>query len=372
MSLVPVADVNDAAEARSISTMARYRLRHPANAVSDDGIDLKRKRRPTPVTISPPDQNADWGRLAIGPCNAEVIAALRGPFEPLHNPMVIYGDSGVGKTAVLKLFASATHGIYQSIESMLWRALDADQSIPVALDDIGFASAQVLGRLAVVLSQAITARRRVVLALRSPLADDHHARFSDLISGGLTLKIDRPDRTTRAAIIRCALADTVARHPGFALPDAAIKAMADTDGVTGRGLIGALGRVLAQWQYGRIEPSVAGARSAIAKYVTVREHAPPQIKRIQHVVAYRYGVSLEDMLSERRATVVVWPRHIAMYLAKTLTLKSLPEIGRRFGGRDHTSVLFAVRKIERLKMQDSKLVEELAALVSQLSGGSEQ
>jgi chromosomal replication initiator protein len=84
------------------------------------------------------------------------------------------------------------------------------------------------------------------------------------------------------------------------------------------------------------------------------------------VVARQYNVSRADLLSSRRTANVVRPRQVAMYLAKTLTLRSLPEIGRRFGGRDHTTVLHAVRKIENLVHTDSSLAEEIELLKRQL------
>jgi chromosomal replication initiator protein len=84
------------------------------------------------------------------------------------------------------------------------------------------------------------------------------------------------------------------------------------------------------------------------------------------VVARQYNVSRADLLSSRRTANVVRPRQVAMYLAKILTLRSLPEIGRRFGGRDHTTVLHAVRKIEGLVSNDQALAEEIEALKRQL------
>jgi len=83
-------------------------------------------------------------------------------------------------------------------------------------------------------------------------------------------------------------------------------------------------------------------------------------------VARQYNVSRADLLSSRRTANVVRPRQVAMYLAKQLTLRSLPEIGRRFGGRDHTTVLHAVRKIENLVNNDTSLAEEIEILKRQL------
>src|SRR5258707_6716959 len=100
----------------------------------------------------------------------------------------------------------------------------------------------------------------------------------------------------------------------------------------------------------------------------IRPQEPKRVKieDIQRVVARQYNVSRADLLSSRRTANVVRPRQVAMYLAKTLTLRSLPEIGRRFGGRDHTTVLHAVRKIENLVSTDSSLADEIELLKRQL------
>ena len=83
-------------------------------------------------------------------------------------------------------------------------------------------------------------------------------------------------------------------------------------------------------------------------------------------LAARFGVTHDELVSPRRSQAVAYPRQVAMYLAKTLTLRSLPEIGRRFGGRDHTTVLHAVRKIEALVARDTALSEEVESLKRQL------
>ena len=91
-----------------------------------------------------------------------------------------------------------------------------------------------------------------------------------------------------------------------------------------------------------------------------------RVDDILRVVAKHYNVTRADILSQRRTANVVKPRQIAMYLAKTLTLRSLPEIGRRFGGRDHTTVLHAVRKIEALVARDTALSGEVESRKGQL------
>ena len=86
------------------------------------------------------------------------------------------------------------------------------------------------------------------------------------------------------------------------------------------------------------------------------------IEEIMRKVADHYNLRMTDLISSRRARMISRPRQVAMFLSKTLTSKSLPEIGRRFGGRDHTTVIHAVRKIEELKLIDSQIAEEVEIL----------
>jgi len=98
------------------------------------------------------------------------------------------------------------------------------------------------------------------------------------------------------------------------------------------------------------------------------ETVRPTIEQIQRVICRHYDVRRNDLIGERRFGPIIRPRHIAIYLAKTLTLRSLPEVGRRFGGRDHTSILSAVRKIERLVAIDPDLNAEVEELKIKIAG----
>ena len=131
----------------------------------------------------------------------------------------------------------------------------------------------------------------------------------------------------------------------------------------GRDLDGALNRLLAQQQADRPPVTHGDGRARGARPGPPAEPKRVKIEDIQRIVARQYNVSRADLLSSRRTANVVRPRQIAMYLAKTLTLRSLPEIGRRFGGRDHTTVLHAVRKIENLVGNDNVLAEEVDLLI---------
>jgi chromosomal replication initiator protein len=166
----------------------------------------------------------------------------------------------------------------------------------------------------------------------------------------------------RAGILDRRIAAVKAAHPAFEVTPSVVSYVARTITANGRDLEGAVNRLLAQATLTGTTVTVETAEAAIRDLVRNREPKRVKIEDIQKLVASRYNVSRSDILSERRTAAVVRPRQIAMYLSKVLTLRSLPEIGRRFGGRDHTTVLHAVRKIEKQLDGDTSLSDEVELL----------
>ncbi len=154
--------------------------------------------------------------------------------------------------------------------------------------------------------------------------------------------------------------------PNSTIPASKFPPLAKTVTHNGRDLEGALNRLLAHSKLTGQPVTLEMAEREVRDLIRPQEPKRVKIEDIQRVVARQYNVSRADLLSSRRTANVVRPRQVAMYLAKTLTLRSLPEIGRRFGGRDHTTVLHAVRKIENLVSTDSALAEEIELLKRQL------
>jgi chromosomal replication initiator protein len=130
---------------------------------------------------------------------------------------------------------------------------------------------------------------------------------------------------------------------------------------SGRELEGAFNQLIFRLSF---EPTLTLDRvdELLAHLVGAGEPKRVRIEDIQRIVARHYNVSRQELVSNRRTRVIVKPRQIAMYLSKTMTPRSFPEIGRRFGGRDHTTVLHAVRKIEELISNDQKLGHEIELL----------
>ena len=156
-------------------------------------------------------------------------------------------------------------------------------------------------------------------------------------------------------------------HPDFAVPPPVLAYIARSVTHNGRDLEGALNRLLAHSKLTGQPVTMELAEREIRDLIRPQEPKRVKIEDIQRVVARHYNVSRGDLLSSRRTANVVRPRQVAMYLAKTLTLRSLPEIGRRFGGRDHTTVLHAVRKIDGLTTTDRALAQDIEFLKRMLT-----
>jgi len=131
----------------------------------------------------------------------------------------------------------------------------------------------------------------------------------------------------------------------------------------GRELEGALNRVMAYQQFNKSAITLDLASMVLRDAAGTADLGRIKIDDILKIVGRHYNVGRTDLLSPRRARAVVVPRQIGMYLAKKLTARSLPEIGRRFGGRDHSTVLHAVRKIDEQIKGDEKMAREVALLI---------
>jgi chromosomal replication initiator protein len=170
----------------------------------------------------------------------------------------------------------------------------------------------------------------------------------------------------RFEILKARVMAARSHHPAFDVPLPVLGYIAKTVTHNGRDLEGALNRLLAHNKLTGHAVTLEMAEREVRDLIRPQEPKRVKIEDIQRVVARQYNVSRSDLLSSRRTANVVRPRQVAMYLAKTLTLRSLPEIGRRFGGRDHTTVLHAVRKIEGLVGNDMALAEDIEILKRQL------
>jgi chromosomal replication initiator protein len=214
----------------------------------------------------------------------------------------------------------------------------------------------------------IDAGRQVVIAADRPPSDleSLDERVRSRLAGGLVVEMGVLGEELRLEILKARVATAKHLHPGFEVPLQVLAFIAKIVTHNGRDLEGALNRLLANSKLNGQPITLEMAEREVRDLIRPQEPRRVKIEEIQRIVARQYNVSRADLLSSRRTANVVRPRQVAMYLAKTLTLRSLPEIGRRFGGRDHTTVLHAVRKIEHLVGADNALAEEIETLKRQL------
>jgi chromosomal replication initiator protein len=338
---------------------------------------------------SPLDARLTFEAFLVGSSNslahaaAKQVGTTNSAGAVMFNPLYIHAGVGFGKTHLLQAIAWAgnTSGrkvLYLTAEKFMYGFVsaikmqtalafkEALRGIDVlVIDDLQFLQGKsTQAEFCHTLNALIDSGRQVVVAGDRPPSDLESLddRVRSRLAGGLVVEIGALEENLRLAILQTRVTAARAHHPGFDVPPAVLAFVAQTITYNGRDLDGALNRLLAHNKLTGQPVTMEMAELAVRDLI--RPHEPKRIKieDIQRTVARHYNVSRADMLSSRRTANVVRPRQVAMYLAKLLTLRSLPEIGRRFGGRDHTTVLHAVRKIENLSGHDQGLADELDLL----------
>jgi chromosomal replication initiator protein len=341
---------------------------------------------------SPLDPRLTFETFVVGRSNTlahaaakQVAQARRGDLV-MFNPLYIHAGVGLGKTHLLQSLAWAGNAerkvLYLTAEKFMYgfvAALRAQTALAfkealrtidvLVIDDLQFLQGRsTQAEFCHTLNALIDAGRQVVIAADRPPSDleSLDERVRSRLAGGLVVEMGSLGEELRLEILKCRAAAARQHHPDFDVPAPVIEFIARTVTHNGRDLEGALNRLLAHSKLTGQPVTLEMAEREVRDLIRPQEPKRVKIEDIQRVVARQYNVSRSDLLSSRRTANVVRPRQVAMYLAKTLTLRSLPEIGRRFGGRDHTTVLHAVRKIENLVNTDSALAEEIELLKRQL------
>ena len=341
------------------------------------------------LTGSPLDKRMSFDTFHVGRSNQLAHAAAQkisgaAPDEGLiYNPLYIHACVGLGKTHLLQAVAHAVSAqrrrvIYLTAEKFMYGfvlALKAQTSLAfkerlrgidvLIIDDVQFLQGKSIQQeFCHTINALIDARKQIIIAADRPPADleSLEERVRSRLSGGLCVEIGALDEALRVRMLESRVSAVRANVPGFDVPPAVIAYVASVIQTNGRDLDGAVNRLMAHASLTQTALTVETAEVAIRDLVRMREPKRVKIEDIQKLVATHYNVSRADILSSRRTANVVRPRQIAMYLSKVLTLRSLPEIGRRFGGRDHTTVLHAVRKIEGLTGSDRTLSDEVELL----------
>jgi chromosomal replication initiator protein len=341
---------------------------------------------------SPLDPRFTFDTYLVGHSNGVAHAAARqvaaGEGTPQFNPLYLHASVGRGKTHLLQAIAAglAANGrrrvLYLTAERFMYRFVAALRSnsalsfkdlvrgIDVLLiDDMQFLQGRsIQEEFCHTLNALIDASHQVVVAADRPPAElgGLDERVRSRLAGGLVIEVGAPERDLRVSILKTRANAARERYPAFDMSPAVIEHLAEQVTTNGRDLDGIFNRILAHNQFGGTAVTVELAERTVRELLRGAEPKKPRIEDIQRMVAKHFNVSKADLLSNRRTRSIVRPRQIAMYMAKMMTPRSLPEIGRRFGGRDHTTVLHAVRKVESLMAEDPTLAQDIEILMRQL------
>ena len=366
---------------REIGRIAQF----PAPAAAQ----AARPAQASPLFGSPLDSRFTFDTFVEGSSNRVALAAAKtiaeaGAGAVRFNPLFIHSGVGLGKTHLLQAIANAAVGsprtprvVYLTAEYFMWRfatairdndALTLKDSLRnidlLIIDDMQFLQGKMIqNEFCHLLNTLLDSARQVVVAAdRAPWElESLDPRVRSRLQGGVAIEVEAPDYDMRLEMIKGRLAAARQDDPTLDIPMEILSHVARNVTASGRELEGAFNQLIFRRSF---EPSLSIDRvdELLAHLVGAGEARRVRIEDIQRIVARHYNVSRQELVSNRRTRVIVKPRQIAMYLSKTLTPRSFPEIGRRFGGRDHTTVLHAVRKIEELISADTKLSHEIELL----------
>jgi len=201
-------------------------------------------------------------------------------------------------------------------------------------------------------------RKLVIAADKAPGAIDNlSADVRSRISGGLVIALDKPDRATRVAILKARASDFARARGASIVPDDVLERIADMEENSPRDLIGVFMKLATYADLTKQPLTMEAAQQILGQTTVVARKT--SIEDIQRKTAEFYKLELRDFQSPQRSRRVARPRQVAMFLARELTMRSLPEIGKRFGGRDHTTVLHACRRIAALCNDDPMFKQEV-------------
>ncbi|MEB2319480.1 MAG: chromosomal replication initiator protein DnaA [Pseudomonadota bacterium] len=308
-----------------------------------------------------------------------VSAALQVVEQPgtAYNPLFIYAGTGLGKTHLMHAVGNALAQLDQHIRMLyvsaqdyfdeMFRAIQRKntqefkrkyQHLDLLLvDDIQFLSGKerTQEEFFFAFDSLITARKQLIITCDTYPRDlaKVQDRLLSRLGSGLIVEIEPPELEMRVAILL-----RKAEAVGVGLPDDVAFLIAKNLRSNVRELEGALNRVIAFARFRETRVDLELAREAL-KDLFELNRPPVSIDRIQRSVAEQFGIKVADMFSKRRPANIARARQVAMYFAKELTQKSFPEIGEAFGGRDHTTVMHAVKRVAELRQHDTEFNRQL-------------
>ena len=336
------------------------------------------------------DRRFTFDQFVVGKPNEFAYAAARRVAETLtstpFNPLFLYGGVGLGKTHLMHSIAwhireQTPHRnvIYLSAEKFMYRFIRAlreqtrvyfkeqFRSVDVLMiDDVLFIAGKdsTQEEFFHTFNALVDEGRQIVLSADKSPSDIEgmEERLVSRLNCGLVADIHATTYELRLGILQ-----SKAQQVSTQIPPKVLEFLAHKITANVRELEGALNRVVAHSQLVGRDITLEATQDVLHDLLRANDRRVT-IEEIQKQVASHFNIRMADMHSARRARSVARPRQVAMYLAKQLTSRSLPEIGRKFGGRDHTTVMHAVRKVDELREHDSSFAEDVELLKRMLEG----
>ncbi|MDR6789472.1 chromosomal replication initiator protein [Sphingomonas sp. BE138] len=348
------------------------------------------ERAPDGVERPSLDPRLTFDRFVVDPSNMVALnaaQALAAPGAVRFSPLFLHGGTGQGKTHLLHAIAhrflaehpqarvmllSAERFMFEFVAAMRARDTFAFKARLrgcdlLLIDDLQFIAGKDVTQdeFFHTVNEIMAAGKRLVIAAdRAPqLLDGVEARILGRLASGLTVDI----RPSSPELRRAVLARRIAETPDVRVPAEVLDLLAERITSSIRELEGALTRVTAYAMLTGQPIDLAFATQTLGDMLRGHQRRVT-IDQIQKLVCEHFELKPLDLVSARRARAVARPRQIAMYLSKRLTTRSLPEIGRKFGGRDHSTVIHAVRRIEELRDSDREVDQAVHVLMGQLQG----
>lgn len=337
---------------------------------------------------APLDPRFTFESFVVGKPNELAHAAARRVAEGGHvtfNPLFLYGGVGLGKTHLMHAIAWELQArepgfkvVYLSAEQFMYRFVQAlrdkdmiafkqlFRSVDVLMiDDVQF----IAGKDATqeeffhTFNALVDQNKQIIISAdRAPSEiSGIEDRIASRLQSGLVVDLHPTNYELRLGILQQKMEQNAEKFPNLVIADGVLEFLAHRISTNVRVLEGAMMRLFAFGALVGREVTLDLAQDCLADII---RHTDRKItvEEIQRKVSDHYNIRLSDMIGPKRVRTFARPRQVAMYLSKTMTSRSLPEIGRRFGGRDHTTVMHGVRKIEELKQKDSQIADDLELL----------
>ena len=344
------------------------------------------------LPAAPLDPRFTFDSFVVGKPNELAHAAAKRVAEggpTTFNPLFLYGGVGLGKTHLMHAVAheltsrrpdlnvlslSAEQFMYRFVQALRERKMmdfkELFRSVDVLMvDDVQFIAGKdsTQEEFFHTFNALVDQNRQIVISAdRAPgEIKDLENRIKSRLQCGLVVDLHPTDYELRLGILQSKVVAQKAQYPSLELAEGVLEFLAHRISTNVRVLEGALTRLFAFASLVGREITLELAQDCLSDILRASDRKI-SIEEIQKQVAHHYNIRLAEMVGPKRVRSFARPRQVAMYLCKQLTSRSLPEIGRHFGGRDHTTVMHGVRRIEELRAQDAQIEEDLELLRRQL------